>query len=65
MMAEGMPHVPHATGLITMAQTIVNKISISGKVCRFFLIALHRVGLTAALCQAAVADCCFVHTHPI
>lgn len=65
-MAEGMPHVPHATGLITMAQTIVNKISISSKVCHFFLIALHRVALMAALlCQAAVADCCFVHTHPV
>lgn len=32
-----MPNVPHATDLITMAQTVVNKISISGKVRWFFL----------------------------
>lgn len=37
MMTGGMPYVPHATGLITMAQTVVNKISISGKVQWFFL----------------------------
>lgn len=37
MMTEGMPYVPHAIGLITMAQTVVNKISISDKVQWVFL----------------------------
>lgn len=31
-MTKGMQYIPNATDLITMAQTVVNKISIVGKV---------------------------------